>query len=141
VRDRTELGPHEPYPTLAAKVGGRRGQGSLGREGEHAGPVKSWPGDSQSDGGRAARAHNSAGITHTNPLRVHARKSPRRPAERPRKGVRMGLRKLGVARGRSQACAGRAAKEAWTAWFAGGKEGAKGIVKAKQLNPGRKLRD
>ncbi len=136
MRDRTELGPHEPYPTLAAKVGARRGQGSLGREGEHAGPVKSGPGDSRSDEGRAARAHNSAGITHTNPLRVHMRESLLWPAERPRKGVWIGLRKLGVARGRGQACAGRAAKEARF-----GKEGAKGIVKAKLLNPGRKLRD
>jgi hypothetical protein len=41
VLDRTALGQHEPYPTLAAKVGARRGQGSPCREGEHAGPGKS----------------------------------------------------------------------------------------------------
>jgi hypothetical protein len=40
----------------------------------------------------------------------------------------MGLRKLRVARDRSQAGAGREAKEAWF-----GIEGAKGIVKAKLL--------
>ncbi len=44
MRDRTELGPHGPYPKLAAKVGARRGEGNPGREREHAGPGKSGPG-------------------------------------------------------------------------------------------------
>ncbi len=113
MRDRTELGLHEPYrdPTLAAKVRGRRGQGSPGREGEHAGPGKSGAGDSWSDGARAARAHSSAGVTTGNALKERSGKSPRRRSERQRKRGKgraaLGIRKSRVAKGRELAYATR----------------------------------
>jgi hypothetical protein len=68
VQGRPALEPHEPYPTLAAKVGARWGQGSLDCKGEHASPGKSGQGVSLFDGARSKRAHNPAGITIVNTL-------------------------------------------------------------------------